>query len=93
MARAYLISRDLTLDQATELGLGYAPRGAAFADAMQALGIEEAVLLEAGLLRRKDDGVSRARDSAGVCCSRFTTCAGAWSRSAAVSSGTGSRST
>jgi DNA primase len=56
-ARAYLISRDLTLDQATELGLGYAPRGAAFAAAMQALGIEEAVLLEAGLLRRKDDGV------------------------------------
>lgn len=56
-ARSYLISRDLTLEQATELGLGYAPRGAAFAAAMQVLGIEEAVLLEAGLLRRKDDGV------------------------------------
>jgi DNA primase len=56
-ARAYLASRDLSLEQATELGLGYAPRGAAFAAAMQALGIDAAVLLEAGLLRRKDDGV------------------------------------
>ena len=56
-ARAYVISRELTLEQATELGLGFAPRGAAFAAAMQTLGIEEAVLLEAGLLRRKDDGV------------------------------------
>jgi DNA primase len=56
-ARAYLVSRAITLEQATELGLGYAPRGTAFAAAMQALGIEEPVLLEAGLLRRKDDGV------------------------------------
>lgn len=56
-ARAYLVSRAITLEQATELGLGYAPRGTAFAAAMQALGIEETVLLEAGLLRRRDDGV------------------------------------
>jgi DNA primase len=56
-ARAYLRSRQITLEQATELGLGYAPRGAAFGAAMQALGIEEPVLLEAGLLRRRDDGV------------------------------------
>ena len=56
-ARAYLLSRKITLEQATELGLGYAPRGAAFGNAMQALGIEEPVLLEAGLLRRRDDGV------------------------------------
>jgi DNA primase len=56
-ARAYLLSRTITLEQATELGLGYAPRGAAFGAAMQALGIEEPVLLEAGLLRRRDDGV------------------------------------
>ncbi|HEY6107827.1 MAG TPA: DNA primase, partial [Gemmatimonadales bacterium] len=56
-ARAYLLSRKITLEQATELGLGYAPRGAAFGAAMQALGIEEPVLLEAGLLRRRDDGV------------------------------------
>jgi DNA primase len=56
-ARAYLLSRKITLEQATELGLGFAPRGAAFGAAMQALGIEEPVLLEAGLLRRRDDGV------------------------------------
>jgi DNA primase len=56
-ARTYLLSRKITLEQATELGLGYAPRGAAFGVAMQALGIEEPVLLEAGLLRRRDDGV------------------------------------
>ncbi|HEY6061911.1 MAG TPA: DNA primase [Gemmatimonadales bacterium] len=56
-ARAYLLSRKITLEQATELGLGYAPRGTAFGTAMQALGIEEPVLLEAGLLRRRDDGV------------------------------------
>jgi DNA primase len=56
-ARAYLLARKITLEQATELGLGYAPRGAAFGAAMQALGIEEPVLLEAGLLRRRDDGV------------------------------------
>src|SRR5512135_2633962 len=56
VARAYLVSREITLEQATELGLGYAPRGTAFGAAMQALGIEEGVLLEAGLLRRRDDG-------------------------------------
>jgi DNA primase len=56
-ARAYLLARKITLEQATELGLGYAPRGTAFGAAMQALGIEEPVLLEAGLLRRRDDGV------------------------------------
>jgi DNA primase len=56
-ARVYLVSRAITLEQATELGLGYAPRATGFAAAMQALGIEEPVLLEAGLLRRKDDGV------------------------------------
>jgi DNA primase len=51
----------LSAEQATELGLGFAPRGNAFAAAMHALGIEEPVLLEAGLLRRKDDGVVVSR--------------------------------
>jgi DNA primase len=55
LARSYLVSRELTLDQATELGLGYAPRGAAFAEAMKTLGVKDEVLLEAGLLRRRDD--------------------------------------
>jgi DNA primase len=60
-ARSYLTSRELSAEQATELGLGFAPRGNAFAAAMHALGIEEPVLLEAGLLRRKDDGVVVSR--------------------------------
>ena len=55
VARAYLDSRALTLDQATQLGLGYAPRGGAFSEAMKALGVKEEVLLEAGLLRRRED--------------------------------------
>lgn len=55
VARTYLDSRALTLDQATQLGLGYAPRGGAFGEAMKALGVKEEVLLEAGLLRRRED--------------------------------------
>ena len=55
LARSYLTSRDLTLDQATELGLGYAPRGGAFGEAMKTLGVKDDVLLEAGLLRRRED--------------------------------------
>ncbi|MGH7539112.1 MAG: DNA primase [Gemmatimonadales bacterium] len=55
-ARGYLMSRQLTLAQATELGLGYAPRGGGLGEVMHALGIEDPVLLEAGLLRRREDG-------------------------------------
>lgn len=55
VARAYLASRELPLDRATELGLGYAPRGGAFGEAMTALGVKEDVLLDAGLLRRRED--------------------------------------
>jgi len=56
VARRYLASRHLTLEQAAELGLGYAPRGASLGEAMKALGITDEVLLEAGLLRRHEDG-------------------------------------
>jgi DNA primase len=55
-ARTYVVSRQLSLEQATELGLGYAPRGGAFAEAMKTLGVQEEVLLEAGLYRRREDG-------------------------------------
>jgi DNA primase len=55
-ARGYVVSREISLEQATELGLGYAPRGTAFAEAMQTLGVKDEVLLEAGLLRRREDG-------------------------------------
>jgi len=56
VARTYLAGRAVDLEQATVLGLGYAPRGIAFQEAMKTLGVKEEVLLEAGLLRRRDDG-------------------------------------
>ena len=55
-ARAYLSDREIPPEVAGEQGLGYAPRGKAFAEAMKQLGIEEKVLLEAGLMVRRDDG-------------------------------------
>lgn len=62
-ARGYVGTRGLTLEQAAELGLGYAPRSG-LAEAMRTLGIGDDVLLEAGLLRRREDGsvVARFRD-------------------------------
>ena len=56
VARQYLASRQFELDGVLPLGLGYAPRGKAFLDAMQGLGIAEAVLLEAGLVGKREDG-------------------------------------
>jgi DNA primase len=56
VARDYLAARHLPLDTVLPLGLGYAPRGKAFLDAMQALGVREPVLLEAGLLAKREDG-------------------------------------
>jgi DNA primase len=55
-AREYLGSRHVTLEQAQVQGLGYAPRGTAFLDAMKGLGLRDAVLLEAGLIVKRDDG-------------------------------------
>ena len=55
-ARAYLADREIPPEVAGEHGLGYAPRGRAFAEAMKQLGIEEQVLLDAGLMVRRDDG-------------------------------------
>src|SRR5207248_2188906 len=55
-ARSYLTGREIPLEAAGEQGLGYAPRGPAFQEAMRQLGLEERVLLEAGLLARRDDG-------------------------------------
>ncbi len=56
IARKYLESRHVTMEQAQVQGLGYAPRGTAFLDAMKSLGVREEVLLEAGLLVKRDDG-------------------------------------
>jgi len=55
-AREYLGSRHVTLEQAQVQGLGYAPRGSAFLDAMKGLGLRDGVLLEAGLIVKRDDG-------------------------------------
>jgi DNA primase len=55
-ARAYLESRDLPLETAGQHGLGYAPAGRAFLAAMQELGVQEKILLEAGLSAQRDDG-------------------------------------
>jgi len=56
IARQYLASRDVSMETAEVQGLGYAPRGTAFLDAMKGLGLQEKVLLEAGLLVKRDDG-------------------------------------
>lgn len=61
VARNYLASRDITAEQSSALGLGFAPRGPAFGEAMRKLGIDEAVLREAGLERRRDDGTIAPR--------------------------------
>ncbi len=57
IARQYLASRRVELDAALPLGLGYAPRGGgAFLDAMKGLGLRDDVLLEAGLMAKREDG-------------------------------------
>src|SRR5947209_12487591 len=55
IARKYLESRHVTMEQAQLQGLGYAPRGAEFLAAMKGLGLREEVLLEAGLLVKRED--------------------------------------
>ena len=56
VARQYLASRKVDLDTALPLGLGYAPRGGTFLDAMKGLGLRDDVLLEAGLMAKREDG-------------------------------------
>jgi DNA primase len=55
-ARQYLEGRDIPLDTAAMLGLGFAPMGKTFLQAMADLGIEESVLLQAGLAAQREDG-------------------------------------
>ncbi|HVH68563.1 MAG TPA: DNA primase [Gemmatimonadales bacterium] len=56
IARDYLGSRHLDLEAVLPTGLGYAPRTKAFLDAMKGLGLVEEVLLQAGLLAKREDG-------------------------------------
>ena len=61
MARKYLEQRGLSGEALHPLGLGFAPKGKAFLEAMAKLGISEDVLLEAGLAVRREDGSVRPR--------------------------------
>ena len=56
VARQYLGARGLELESVLPLGLGYAPTGKAFLDAMKSLGLRDEVLLEAGLVVKREDG-------------------------------------
>lgn len=55
-ARAYLEGREIPLDTAGEHGLGWAPQGRAFLATMKELGLDEKVVLEAGLTAQREDG-------------------------------------
>ena len=61
VARQYLGSRGLDLETVLPLGLGYAPTGKALLDAMKSLGLRDEVLLEAGLVIKREDGTPAPR--------------------------------
>jgi DNA primase len=63
-AREYLEGREVALDIAGQHGLGFAPTGKGFLGAMKELGLDDKVLLEAGLTATRDDGtvIPRFRD-------------------------------
>ncbi|MBA3319346.1 MAG: DNA primase [Gemmatimonadales bacterium] len=56
VARDYLSGREISLEIAGQHGLGFAPAGRGFLAAMKELGLEDKVLLEAGLSAARDDG-------------------------------------
>lgn len=60
-ARRYLASRQVALETAQLHGLGFAPRGPAFQDAMKGLGLKEDVLVQAGLLIKQENADARPR--------------------------------
>jgi DNA primase len=61
VAREYLQGREISLETAALYGLGFAPAGKPFLAAMTELGLEEPLLLEAGLAAKRDDGTVVAR--------------------------------
>jgi len=61
-ARTYLGSRDLDQESWDEFGLGYAPASReAMLEGLHALGLEDEVLLAAGLLIQREDGTFNPR--------------------------------
>ena len=60
-AREYLMGRGFDLDHLAPWGLGFAPKGDEFLKAMATLGINEDILLQAGLAVQRDDGSVRPR--------------------------------
>ena len=60
-ARKYLAARGIDAEKIGPLGLGFAPKGNAFLDAMRALGVDENVLMDAGLVTKRDDAAVRPR--------------------------------
>ena len=60
-ARTYLESRDVPMPVAAEWALGFAPADRSFPAAMQQLGLDERILVEAGLLVKRDDGTMSPR--------------------------------
>ncbi len=55
-ARKYLVGRGFDLEAVEPLEFGFAPRAPGFQQAMTQLGLDDATLLEAGLLARREDG-------------------------------------
>jgi DNA primase len=60
-ARRYLLGRQFSLDAVAEIGLGWAPRGNEFLNAMHSLGITDDTMLESALVMRRDDGTLMPR--------------------------------
>lgn len=60
-AREYLVRRGLAVEAVGPLGLGFAPKGEEFLQAMKTLGISESVLRAAGLAVEREDGTLRPR--------------------------------
>ncbi len=60
-ARSYVEERGFSLERLAPMGLGYAPAGGDFLEAMGRLGVSEGVLLEAGLALRREDGALKPR--------------------------------
>jgi DNA primase len=61
VARDYLTTRQFDLETLQPLGFGYAPKSKALLDAMKGLGVRDEVLLEAGLLAKREDGTLAPR--------------------------------